>query len=160
MSTDQEKTPIQQLASYVIKHAVRGTCRCGKCSDHSGVDSQTQGHTADTVFFLVSNDGGTAEELRALVEKATSGEFGNDVSVFDGNEHGYLELGAWIGDQGLSLMLMGLGDVLGLWHLLTPKNVLDLEGDQAMKIAGMGMVTIKAIEAGAEAKATSSLNQT
>jgi len=143
MNENQHLSPIQELAAYVREHAVRGTCRCGKCNDHPGVDAQPQGHMADTVFFLVSNNGGTSEELRALVEKSIHGEFGNDVNVFDNKEHGYMELGAWIGDQGVALSLMGLGDMLGLWHLLTPKSVLGLEGDQAMEIAGYGMVTIK-----------------
>ena len=69
------------------------------------------------------------------------GEFCS-VDVFDGQEHGYMELGGWIGDQGLAMMLMGLGAVLGLWRLTTPK-MLGLPNDLVMLMAGAGMITIQ-----------------
>jgi hypothetical protein len=134
-------SPISELAEYVRSHAVRGTCNCGKCADHPGVDSQPEGHTADLVFFQVANDGGIADDLKSLVLAAQEGEFCN-VDVFDGQEHGYMELGGWIGDQGLAMMLMGLGAVLGLWTLLTPK-MLGLPQDMALQMAGMGMLSIQ-----------------
>jgi hypothetical protein len=136
-----EDSPLRNLAKYVQEHAIRGTCRCGKCADHPGEDSQPEGHTADVVFFQVANDGGTAEELKALVSAVKDGEFCS-VDVFDGEEHGYIELGGWIGDQGLAMMLMGLGAVLGLWRLMTPK-MLGLPNDLVMQMAGAGMITIQ-----------------
>lgn len=132
---------MNDLVEYVRNHAIRGTCRCGKCADNPGEDSQPAGHTADVVFFQVANDGGTAEELRALVAGVKDGEFCS-VDVFDGQEHGYMELGGWIGDQGLAMMLMGLGAVLGLWRLMTPK-MLGLPNDLVMQMAGSGMITIQ-----------------
>ena len=131
---------IGELATYVRKHAVRGTCRCGRCVDRPAEESQPQGHTADVVFFEVANDGGDADELRRLVEAAKEGEFCN-VDVFDGNDHGYMELGAWIGDQGLAMMMMGLGHVLGIWKLFTPK-MLGLPNDLVTQMAVSGMVSI------------------
>lgn len=133
---------LRELAEYVKSHAVRGTCCCGQCADHPGTDEQPKGHTADLVFFQVANRGGNADELRALVEAVKDGEFCS-VDVFDGNDHGYMELGAWIGDQGLAMMLMGLGSVLGIWKLITPK-MLGVPEAMAMQLAQGGMVLIQA----------------
>ena len=99
------------LRDYVIKYANRGACKCGRCADAppNPEEHQPKGHTADMVFFEVSaNPGADAETLKQLVSENKEGSFG-DVDVLDGNEHSYLELGGWIGDQGLALMLMGLG---------------------------------------------------
>jgi len=131
---------MNELIDYVQAHAIRGTCTCGECIDHPGTASQPTGHTADLVFFKVANNGGIADELRQLVASVNDGAFCS-VDVFDGKEHGYMELGGWIGDQGLAMMLMGLGAVLGIWVLLTPKT-LGLSDDMALQMAGMGMVTI------------------
>lgn len=95
------------------------------------------------MFFQVANHGGNADELRSLVEAVKDGEFCT-VDVFDGNEHGYMELGAWIGDQGLAMMLMGLGSLLGVWKLYTPK-MFGLPDDLAMQMAAGGMVSIRAV---------------
>lgn len=135
---------MSDLVKYVREHAISGTCRCGKCID-AGEDSQPEGHTADLIFFQVANNGATAEELKSLIIDAESGEF-CDVTVFDGAEHGFIELGAWLGDQGLALMLMGLGTVLGLWKLLTPKTVIGntLPEETVMLMACNGLVTIQA----------------
>ena len=132
---------ISNLIDYVSKHALRGTCRCGKCCDLSR-EYDPPGHTVDLVFFLVSNDEGDASELKALVQSARKGEY-CDVDLFDGKEHSFIELGAWIGDQGIAMMLMGLGTILGLWRLMTPK-MLGLPDDLVMQMAGSGLVTIQA----------------
>ncbi len=134
---------IEALADYVSKHADRGTCRCGKCIDHPGTDKQPEGHTADVVFFEVSSRGADCDQLKQLVIDAKQGCYG-DVDVFDGKEHGYMELGGWIGDQGLALMLMGLGKVLGLWQLLTPKMLPGISPELVQQLAGSGMITIQA----------------
>lgn len=88
-------------------------------------------------------NGPTADGLRAAIN-GHHGEF-CEVDPFDGEEHGYLELGGWIGDQGHALALMGLGKLLGLWELHTPRTVLgdEIPDDLVMKMAGAGLVTIK-----------------
>ena len=135
--------PMQELVDFVLKYAVRGDCQCGKCIDAPDVKQQPVGHTADLVFFKVAaQDNPDAAALRKLIEDNKTGEF-NNVDMFDGKEHSYLEVGGWIGSQDLALRLMGLGTVLGLWQLLTPKVVLpDCPDDKAMEMAGMGMVTV------------------
>lgn len=134
------------LIDYITRHTVRGACTCGRCADAVANPGQHQpaGHTADLIFFKVSaKDNPDTEKLRELI-KAQKGEF-NDCNLFDGRDHSYIEIGGWIGDQGLALMLMGLGSVLGLWKLLTPRTVLGAActDELAQSMAGAGYVTIQ-----------------
>lgn len=136
-----------KLHEYILANCERGACQCGKCADAPEHPEQHQptGHTADLVFFNVrAKDGASAETLRALV-KEHRGDF-CDCDLFDGNEHSYLEVGGWIGDQGVALMLMGLGSLLGLWKLLTPRTVLgaSIPDDLAKQMAGAGYVSVQA----------------
>lgn len=133
---------MKDLVQFVIDHAERGTCRCGLCCDHPGKDKQPEGHTVDMVFFEVSAKADPdAAELHRLIEDNTKGEFG-DLNPFDGSEHSYIEVGGWIGDQGLALMLMGLGALLNLWPIMTPKMLPDLPDDLVQLMAGRGIITI------------------
>lgn len=143
---------MQELQEYVEKYAVRGECCCGKCIDavEKPEDKQPAGHTADMVFFKVAAaEGADAVKLKELVTASVGGSH-CDVDLFDGNEHGYMELGGWMGDQGAALMLMGLGTVLGLWELMTPVTILKLAASDplAQKMAGAGYVTVKAKQGG------------
>jgi len=99
---------------------------------------------SDVIFFKVkaTNDA-TATELTAAIA-SHQGEF-VDCNPLDGNEHNYLELGGWVGDQGLALRLMGLGAQVGLWDLLTPRTMMPglLPDDLVQKMAGMGMISIQ-----------------
>ena len=139
---------MRDLIDYVTAHSKRGTCMCGRCIDavKNPEQQQPEGHSADLVFFKVSkDDDATQQELERLVRKNRSGEFAS-VDPFDGEEHSYIEIGAWIGDQGLAMQLMGLGFLLGSWKLLTPKTVFGdiLDENMVQQMAGMGMVSIKA----------------
>ena len=78
---------------------------------------------------------------RRLIADSKQGEFG-DMDPFDGQEHSYIEVGGWIGDQGQALTLMGLGAVLGLWKVMTPKMLPGLPDDLMQMMAGRGMVSI------------------
>jgi hypothetical protein len=135
---------MSKLSDYVLAHAERGECQCGRCADVDPNKPALVGHTADTVFFKVRlKDEVVAADLKKLVEEH-KGDYG-DVNVFDGKEHGYIELGAWIGDQGLALILMGMGELVGLWQLLTPYSMFgkDFPAAMAMEFAGQGLLTIK-----------------
>lgn len=139
---------MKTLQDYVMANAERGACKCGKCADAPPNPEQHQpaGHTADLVFFEVSaRNGADAETLKRLVRENRQGEH-CDVDVLDGKEHSYLELGGWIGDQGMALTLMGLGSVLGVWKLLTPKTVLGdlIPKALQMQMAGQGYVSVQA----------------
>lgn len=98
---------------------------------------------ADLCFFKVAlRSFPSATALERLIRARGPGE--HAANIFDHLEHGYVELGAWLGSQELALRLMGMGTLLGLWQLLTPKTVL---GDNATpelvtQLVGSGMVTI------------------
>ena len=141
------------LIDFVIASTVRGECQCGKCFDKGDRPDPT-GHTVDTVFFKVAlRDTPARADFEALT-RAHHSEWCT-VNPFDGAEHNYLELGGWIGDQGLALQYMALGALVGAFELMTPLNMLPgLSAEQAARLAGMGMVTVKAAQASQPAEAT------
>ena len=53
----------------------------------------------------------------------------------------YIEVGAVIGDQGAAFKLFALGEVLGMWKVITPAS-LGMTGAIADQMAGGGMVMI------------------
>lgn len=128
------------LVKYVLEHTERNACTCGKCVV-SGEDRIMSGHTIDLFFFDVSaKNSPDADTLKKLVAEH-KGEF-DDVNPYDGQEHSYIELGGWIGDQGIAMMFMGLSVALGLGQVMHPVNMLKLERNHplAQQMAGMGMV--------------------
>ena len=137
----------KELGEFVLQHAERGACTCGRCKDapEHPEEHQPDGHTADMIFFKVKARGEPdAGEFKKLISQH-AGSF-NNIDPLDGTEHNYLELGGWLGDQGLALMFMGLGTLLGLWQLLTPVTMLKLESNEplARQMANAGMLSIKA----------------
>ncbi len=134
-----------KLIEYVNRHTDRGECQCGKCFDR-GTHPDPTGHVADMVFFPVAAVNSPKPAQLANLIRQHKGEF-NDCDPLDGNEHGFLELGGWLGDQGLALKFMGLGSLLGLFTLLTPKTM-GVPEDMAMMMAEQGLVTIQAKNGG------------
>lgn len=133
---------IEALVDYVLDHTLRGECRCGKCVDR-GTSPDPSGHTADLIFFPVALKGNpTAKQFRDLTLNARYA----DVKVFDGTDHSFIQLGGWLGDQGLALRYMGLGTLLGVFELLTPLTVLPgepkLDHGLVLKMAGQGYVSV------------------
>lgn len=119
---------------------------------HTAVTEQVDApQHADVGFFRVAaTDTPDGEQLRALLRaNAAAGEYAQ-VDVFDGHEHSYLELGAWLGSQDAALRLMGLGELLGLWQLLTPRKMLkdSVPEETLQQLAGAGYITIVAAERG------------
>ena len=136
---------MKNLIDFIVEHSERGACQCGRCCDaqKNPEEKQPAGHTSDVVFFKVRLVGEPSkEELKSLI----SGHAGDypEVNILDGKEHNYLEVGAWIGDQGMALTLMGMGDLLGLWRLFTPRS-LGLPEELVSQMAGVGMVTIQSL---------------
>lgn len=87
----------------------------------------------------------TIDALRAAIQ-AHRGEF-CECNPLDGKEHSYIELGAWVGDQGMALRLMGLGKALGLWNLHTPQTLFGsgLDPITRQQMAEGGFVTITSL---------------
>lgn len=125
------------LRDYVIKHSTRGACMCGKCVDGPPTPDldQPAGHTVDVHFFKV-----------ALANKPDSDTFRTLVKEYipeGASELSYITLGGQVGDQGFALQIMGMGDLLGVWDLLTPKKMIPgLDDETAGMMAGAGMVAI------------------
>lgn len=130
------------LLQYVITHTQRGECTCGKCIDRGNTPDPE--HAVDMEFFKVALFGNpTAAELLRLVAEH-SGEFAS-VNPFDGQEHSYIELGAWLGDQGLALQFMALSELLGVAQVQTPSKMLPgFPPDLLKNLAGAGYVTLQA----------------
>ena len=135
------------IQDFVLNYTARGECRCGKCIDNMPGATPLGPHTIDMVFFQVA---ASLDVSEALVEQFKTLSHENksvyvDVDPFDGKEHSYIELGAWIGDQGLAMQYMALGVALGLFVLMTPYTMLHLpKGDPlAMQMAGAGFVAVQ-----------------
>jgi hypothetical protein len=121
---------IAKLREFVINHTVKVTLGAGD---------------VDIEFFGVKViEEPSKEELLELVTNSKEGEFGTSFDLFDGEEHSYLNLGGWIGDQGLAMQLMALGKYLAIWDLMTPTTMLPMMPlELRQKMAGSGMITIK-----------------
>lgn len=137
------------LPEYVLQHTQRGECRCGKCIDaHEGPEPKPTDHTVDMLFFRVSvsPDSDTNAFDFAILTANHHGEFA-DLNPFDGKEHCYLELGAWIGDQGIAMQYMALGVRLGVFRLLSPVTMLGLQPDDPITrtMIGAGYLSIERV---------------
>ena len=128
------------LAEYVEKNCERGACKCGKCIDapENPELHQPNGHTTDLMFFKVcKKENAKKEDFERIVKE----EFPH---WLDGKEYNYINIGADIGNQGIALMTMGLGSILGVWNLLTPNSLLPFLPDELkMQMAGQGMISIQ-----------------
>jgi hypothetical protein len=124
---------------YVLVHAQRGSCTCGQCIDAPDISVQPIGHTVDLTFFKVAAKGGNKSEFLRLAREEFPG-------WFDGKEHSYIELGAQMGDQGIALMAIGLGDILGAWKALSPDTITPfLPADLKQTMAGAGLVAMQVV---------------
>lgn len=127
------------LADYVLTHSVRGACTCGKCCDapKNPEKKQPNGHTVNLTFFKVAAKGGEKDEFLSLVKK-------EHPDWLDGKEHNYLQIGADLGDQGIALMTIGLGHLLGAWKAISPDTVMpSLPEDLKQQMAGQGMISLR-----------------
>lgn len=133
---------MNDVIHYVAAHTVRGECQCGRFFDaKEGPEEKPTDHTIDLVYFRVTKaETADADTFRKLIEKDAP-------HWLDGEEHGYMEIGGDIGDQGAAMQAMGLGSLLGIWKLRTPKMLSALgliTETQVMQMAGQGLITIQA----------------
>jgi hypothetical protein len=133
------------LRDYVVSNTERGECNCGMCIDR-GERPDPKGHTVDMMMFKVAVKEGATKEVLTKLIKEHHGDF-VDLDPLDGEEHNYMQLGAWIGDQGLALQFMALGTGVGLFGLLSPKTMLPpgvMDEDQMKQMATAGFLSIQA----------------
>lgn len=124
-------TEPNSLQEYIIEHTDRSECDCDKY--------------ADLFFFKVATKNNpSAEELIRLIRDHRG--VWNQLNLFDGEEHGYIEIGAWLGSQQLAFLLMGLGSLLDVFELATPNILPKLDPGLKEMMAGMGMISICAKE--------------
>ena len=109
------------LTDYVLVNTVRGECQCGRCIDKGNAPDPA--HGIDTGFFKVGLAPGqtpSREEFETLVREHR-GEF-SDIKPLAHGIYTFIEMGAWIGDQGLAMQCMALGKMLGSWELIAAPN--------------------------------------
>lgn len=129
------------LGQFVQENAIRGACQCGECVDapENPAEHQPSGHTVNLTFFEVAaKDPTKGPEMLTIVQD----EF---PEWLDGSDHSYLQVGGDLGDQGLGLMCIGLGDVLGIWKAFSPDIMFKdfgLDTETKMKMAGNGFVSL------------------
>lgn len=118
---------IKAVWDFVARHSVMGT------RGEEGV--------VDTIFLPVKLTK-YAEEHRDLLRE----EFVALVKPFgllDGVSHGYITWGAALGASRTALIAMGVGDLLGVWDILTPLTAdPDMPEEQARLLAKRGHVGI------------------
>ncbi len=135
------------LIEFVQYHTMRGECTCGKCVDvknEAPMPALFGAHTVDMEFFKVAFLNAPAKDEFLRLMKDHKGVH-NEVDCLDGKEHNYLELGGWIGDQGLAMQFMALGVHLGVFSLLGPSTVFSfLPKEMRQQLAGQGFVAIQA----------------
>lgn len=91
----------------------------------------------DVHFMVIGVDKAKAEEHKAELLDFLNNEYPEPERLEGGPS--YIEVGANIGDQGAAMSLFALGQVLGLWQVITPAT-LHITGPDADRLAGSGMV--------------------
>jgi len=139
------------LAEYVVDNCIRGSCTCGRCIDSPAKKFQPDGHTADVQFFKVAlKNSGLTDVDKDVIKKNFIELIKNhkgiysEIDLFDGNEHNFIEIGGWIGSQGVALELMGMGELLGIWKVATPDRLAhEFSEETRDMLARAGYISIK-----------------
>lgn len=140
------------LIEYIVEHCVRGTCTCEKCMDVSDEKIEQDVHTADIQFFKVTlKNSHCMSHIEKNAVKDNFIRFINnhkgvhkDIDIFDGKEHDFIEIGAWIGDNDMALMLMGMGELLDMWKVITPDRVASEFSEETRRmLTDAGCILIK-----------------
>lgn len=87
----------------------------------------------DMHFVKVAVDRSKAEDVRPLITR-----WCNEHPIMEPGPN-YISLGGEIGSQDLALLLMAVGEVLGLWKVIIPERF-GLTGEEAHMAAGAGYV--------------------
>ena len=124
------------LVDYVLRHTTRGACQCGRCIDKQP-GRKAPAHSVSVYFFWVSaTNNPTADEFSSLIEQ----HYGTVDRLKQGPS--YIEIGAALGDQGVALLFMGLGAILGLWTVVTPDLLGARDKQEAKYMVGSGYLMI------------------
>jgi hypothetical protein len=114
--------PVRVVHVYALPH---------ESSAGAGVEK------VDVHFVIVAVDRKKAEDIRSeLIEAIDRGDAG-DLS----QGPSYIAVGADLDGQSLALKLFAVGQVLGLWTIMTPADF-GITGEEADRMAGAGFVMI------------------
>lgn len=142
------------LVKYIVENCIRCACTCGKYIDTVDNKFQPDGHTVDVQFFKVtlknSNGSRLTDADKDIIKKDLIQLIKNhvgihkDIDILDGNEHDLIEIGGWIGSHSAALMLMGMGELLGMWNVVTPNRIAsDFSEETRKMLADAGFITIR-----------------
>jgi hypothetical protein len=92
----------------------------------------------DMEFMVIGVDPVKAEEHRAGLIEWLDNLGPDEATAFAGGPS-YITAGAIIGDQGAAFQLYALGQVLGLWKVITPATF-GFTGQEAREMAGNGLI--------------------
>ena len=123
-------------------HALAGLIQAHTVQYRPIADENAEG-SIDLGFFRLSiADSLTADQLLAALMAAfeqRTGDFAEiDLQDFCSGPS-YITLGAWLGDQGTAISLIGAGALLGLWDVASPET-LGIHGPEADQMRGMGFL--------------------
>lgn len=110
-------TLTEPLVDFVVTHTQRGECNCGRCIDRADAPDPV-GHTVDTGFFKVALVGEPSRDEFVRLVQEHRGEYAQ-FDMLDFGMHSYVDVGAWIGDQGLGMQCMALGHLLKVWQIVS-----------------------------------------
>lgn len=111
---------MQNLIEFIKTHTAADPCNCNECNGKPA--DQKPEHTIFVGFFVMSlRNNPDPAVLEKLTKENIKGSF-CDIDVFNGDPLNYIQLGGWIGDQGLAILFMGLGRLLGLWEFAMMEN--------------------------------------
>lgn len=127
------------LLTYIKDHTARGGCVCGNCD----YDAIPDGVIIDLTFFKVGICGKPNAETLINLIKNYDGPA--NIDLFDGFRHSYFDIAEWLGgNRELSLLLIGMGAILGIWEAGSPSIYEpDLPAPLKLCIAMNGLVTMK-----------------
>jgi len=118
---------IRDVAEYVGQH----TAICDAMTPVEG--------DVDVHFFKVRAINADRQEVLDLIADNPQGEFAHISFERASEGPSFIEWGAWIGDQGLALRLLGLGEAVGIWTVITPERI-GVPAELRSEMAGGGYV--------------------
>ncbi len=133
------ETTLQLRKGDVVRKEDRGPIRkviCDMMPHQDGAPADLE--KIDCHFLVVGVDRVKAEQRRA--ELVSILHTYPDIDRLKAGPS-YIEVGAAIGDQGAAFQLFALGQVLGLWKVIVPKDM-GFDGPLADEMAGRGFVLI------------------
>lgn len=130
--SDSQLTPVQRLGRLVVNVAT--------LKQEASDEAIDVGFT----YVHVNDEAVTDSDIREALLDALDygeGEFTRVDQLRFETGLGYIELGAWLGNQSVALAFMGLVEYFNLADVMTPAR-LGITGDEAKEMMGMGLVML------------------